>query len=388
MRVAKSVHWSRSATLSGSNATWSPNSAISARNASMRSLRAARSAATTRRPPRARYLQISVPRPPIPPVTTAMRCSIVFAPGWLLRCGMERRQVLLRRGGRGRTARPVDSGLGVLVRLLLRIECAAADAAEEALLQVLPHVHVPLGQVVEHRPRRLPEHAVELAAELLLLVEEDLQAALEVATHEALQRIAVETDDLRQQLGGEHRLAAILVLRDDLQQHRAGQVLAGLGVADLELFVLQHQLADLLQSDVAGDLGVVEAAVRVLLDDARRSHRTTLAECDAAHQLVMLRSNRSCLDRRFGALGRGRPELRRDRGAGRPAAVQPTRSQRRLDARSAAGRKGGPAAKVGPQPSSLKDLPSHVLPAIDRQVRARDPARLVLGEEADRVGDL
>ncbi len=84
----------------------------------------------------------------------------------------------------------------------------------------------------------------------------------------ALQRIAVEADDLGQQLVREHRLALVLVLGDDLQQHRTGQVVAGLGVADFELFVVDDQLAHVLQRDVAGDLGVVETTIRVLLDDA------------------------------------------------------------------------------------------------------------------------
>src|SRR5690606_34326464 len=96
--------------------------------------------------------------------------------------------------------------------------------------------------------------------------------AFQVVAHETLQRVAVEADELAEQLGGEHRLAGRFVLGDDLQQDRAGQVLAGLGVADLELLAVEDQLPDVLDGDVARDLGVVETPVRVLLDDSGRAH--------------------------------------------------------------------------------------------------------------------
>jgi hypothetical protein len=41
------------------------------------------------------------------------------------------------------------------------------------------------------------------------------------------------------------------MLGDDLQQDRTGQVVAALGVANLEGFAVQDQLADLFQRDIA-----------------------------------------------------------------------------------------------------------------------------------------
>src|SRR3982750_631283 len=90
------------------------------------------------------------------------------------------------------------------LRLLRRFERPVTNAVrggvEKSLLQGFPEIHVALGQIVQHRPRRLAEDVVELTAELLLLIEEDLQALLEIAAHETLQRIAVETDDLREEI--------------------------------------------------------------------------------------------------------------------------------------------------------------------------------------------
>src|SRR6188768_437229 len=81
--------------------------------------------------------------------------------------------------------------------------------------------------------------------------------------------MAVETDDLRQHRGREDRHAAGLFLEDDLQQDAAREVLAGLGVADLEVEALQHHRLDLGEGDVARYLGVVEPPVRILLEHAR-----------------------------------------------------------------------------------------------------------------------
>lgn len=171
----------------------------------------------------------------------------------------------------------------------------AAHAAAEVALEFLPHLHVALGQLVHHGPRRLPEQVAHLAAELRLLLHEQLHAALQVVAHEALQRVAVETDDLAEQLRRQDRFAILFLLRDDLKQDRAGQVVAGLGVADLEVLSVDDQLADVFDGDVAGDLGVVETAVGVLLDDPGRSHGA----------IALIHSRRSMTQRNSSCNGSG-----------------------------------------------------------------------------------
>src|SRR5690554_1140220 len=242
MRATKSAQASKSDTSSAAKVTSSPST--SARNASSRSSLPPRSTATTLRPARASEMQIAVPRPPVPPVTTAVRLSIKSPVSALALAAV----AVASAGGR------------------------LADAAGQVLLQLLPHFHVALGELVHHRPRRLVEQAAHLLAELVLLLHERLHRLVQVAAHEALQRVAVEADDLAQQLGREDGRALLLVLGDDLQQHLAREVGAGLGVDHLEFLPVNDQLAHVLDGDVAGDLGVVEAAVRVLLDDAGRAH--------------------------------------------------------------------------------------------------------------------
>src|SRR5690606_5677747 len=224
--------------------------AVSRAKASMRSSRSPRSMATTVRPCAASDLQIAVPRPPMPPVTAAMRLSNVDPPKAVLFAALGG-VLVLARGGR----------VGV-----------APHAGDQVLLEVLPHFHVALGELVHHRPGRLPEHAAHLLAELRLLLHEGLHGAVEVGAHEALQRVPVQADDLAQQLGRQHRLPVLFMLGDDLQQHLAGEVVAALGVADLEVLAIDDELADVFDGDVARDVGVVEAAVRILLDDARLGH--------------------------------------------------------------------------------------------------------------------
>src|SRR4249919_4029989 len=177
---------------------------------------------------------------------------------------------------------PSTLGIGLRLRCRIRAHAARPDVAGHVLLEFLPHGHVALGELVHHRPRRLAEQAADLGAELLLLVEEDLHRPFQVVAHEALQRIAVETDDLAEQLRGEHRFAVGLVLRDDLQQHLAGKVIAGLGIAHLEILAVDDELAHILDGDVAGDLGVVETTVGILLDDADRTHRAPTLNRGAA----------------------------------------------------------------------------------------------------------
>src|SRR5690554_2326750 len=160
--ATKAAHASKSDTSSAAKPTSSPS--VSRWKASMRPSLPPRSAAITLRPARAREMQIAVPRPPMPPVTTAVRLPI----------------------GAPASASALGAGaLAPLGRLL-------ADAAGQVLLEFLPHFHVALGELVHHRPRRLVEHAAHLLAELVLLFHEGLHRAIQVAAHEALHRIAVE----------------------------------------------------------------------------------------------------------------------------------------------------------------------------------------------------
>src|SRR5690554_650951 len=240
--ATKAAQASKSDTSSAVKPTSSPSTWL--RNASMRSSLPPRSVAMTLRPARAREMQIAVPRPPMPPVTTAVRLPI-GAPA---------------------------SASALVAAALAPGGWFLADTAGQVLLEFLPHFHVALGELVHHRPGGLLEQAAHLAAELVLLFQENLHRAVQVAAHEALHGIAVETDDLAEQLGGEDRGAFLFVLGNDLQQHLAGQVGAGLGVHDLEFLAVNDQLAHVLDGDVAGDFGVVETPVGILLDDAKGAH--------------------------------------------------------------------------------------------------------------------
>ncbi len=62
-------------------------------------------------------------------------------------------------------------------------------------------------------------------------------------------------------------LTLVLFLEDDLLQHLASDVFARPRVVNFEIDALLHQVAKLLECDVAGGIRVVEAPIGIFLDD-------------------------------------------------------------------------------------------------------------------------
>ena len=88
----------------------------------------------------------------------------------------------------------------------------------------------------------------------------------------ALHRVAVEADDRLEHLGAQDRPPELLLLGDHLQQDVAGDVVAGLVLDDPDLLALDDQAADVVERDVPALRRVVQATVRVLLDQAFLAH--------------------------------------------------------------------------------------------------------------------
>ncbi len=151
------------------------------------------------------------------------------------------------------------------------------------------HVHE-LGP--HFRAKRLAFQAADGAAgELALDVGEGLNILFQVGAHHALHGVAIETDDLRQHVAGEHRRAAGLFFQDDLQQDAAGQVFVGLGIDHIEFFIIEHQLLDVRQGDVGAGLGIVQTAIGIFFNQAvsiffRTTHHKS-TYCAAAHTLTI-----------------------------------------------------------------------------------------------------
>ena len=99
------------------------------------------------------------------------------------------------------------------------------------------HVLASLLLIGLERRRRIGECRRELRAEFLLLLDEVLQAELQVARHHAADAVVIETDQLAQEWHRQECLAAdaVLLLDDDLGQHRMREVVARLGVIDDEI---------------------------------------------------------------------------------------------------------------------------------------------------------
>ena len=108
--------------------------------------------------------------------------------------------------------------------------------------------------------------------------------------HQRLHRIAVHRDQLTQEADRQHLLGAVgLFFHDDLGQDRMGDVGPGLGVEHLEIDPFAGHRCQVVEGDVAGRAGVVEAPVGVFLDD----YRLALAPLTLRHILLP----RLCTDR-------------------------------------------------------------------------------------------
>ena len=84
-----------------------------------------------------------------------------------------------------------------------------------------------------------------------LVALERVHRRLEILRHEILHRIAVKADQLLEEIERKHGLAAArFLVDDDLGQHLARDVLAGLGVDHLELAAFAHHLRKPVERDV------------------------------------------------------------------------------------------------------------------------------------------
>src|SRR3546814_5126641 len=105
---------------------------------------------------------------------------------------------------------------------------------------------------------------------------------------ESLHLVAIEADQVAQEIDRQLRLAARFGIHADLRQDIVGDVLPALGVNDAEIASFTHHRAENRERDVAVAFGVVETTVRIFLDDndivlggrLRLSHAVSRA-CDA-----------------------------------------------------------------------------------------------------------
>src|SRR5205814_4652282 len=115
----------------------------------------------------------------------------------------------------------------------------------------------------------------------------------EVSRHEKLHAVAVKADQLAQKADRQQVLPLLLLLDDDLGQHRAGEVLAGLGVVDDEIATLLDQRGKIVERHIAAGRSIVEPPVGVFLDD-HWFGAAWLAAAGTAHAPGVPRKGRCC----------------------------------------------------------------------------------------------
>ena len=166
----------------------------------------------------------------------------------------------------------VTPSVSFIVRLLARDERSrAAHRLEDVVLHDAPALRFFCVSERSSRRRRCPSCRAGVRGSAAA-GSTALQALLQIAADEALHGAAVRADHLRQEILAHQRLAGVLLLGDHLQQDRARDVFLALLVDDDEIDLVHHQPPDVGERDVAALDRVVEAPVRIFLDDSRLAH--------------------------------------------------------------------------------------------------------------------
>jgi diguanylate cyclase (GGDEF)-like protein/PAS domain S-box-containing protein len=143
----------------------------------------------------------------------------------------------------------------------------AAREGREHGESLLEHLHVAPHLILKRAKAADAEGLGHLLAEFALLAGQRLHRLLEEAWHQQLHAVAIETNQLPQKGDWQQALAFfVFLLENDLRQHRAGDVLAALGVINDEILAGFHHDGEVLKRHVGAGSGVVEAPVGVFLD--------------------------------------------------------------------------------------------------------------------------
>ena len=132
---------------------------------------------------------------------------------------------------------------------------------------LLKHFHVAADMLFQRRERRAAESVGQLLAEFFLLARQRVDRLFEIFRHHHLHAVAVEPDQLAQEGGRQQILAGLVFLfEDDLRQHRAGDVVAGLGVIDEEILAIFHHRSEIFERHIGAGTGIIEPPIGVFLD--------------------------------------------------------------------------------------------------------------------------
>ena len=131
----------------------------------------------------------------------------------------------------------------------------------------LEHFQVPARLVLQRAERSAAEGLGDVLSELLLLTGERFERNLQVTRDQHLHAVAVEADELAQEIDRQQTLPfLVLLLEDDLRQNRAGDVLAALGVVDHEILARFHHGGEIFERHIGAGAGIIEAPVGIFLD--------------------------------------------------------------------------------------------------------------------------
>src|SRR5882724_1559769 len=132
---------------------------------------------------------------------------------------------------------------------------------------LLKQFHVAANMLFERSERRPAECVGKLLAEFLLLARQRVDGLYEIFRHYHLHAVAVKSDQLPQERGGQQILARLVfLLEDDLRQHRTGDIVTGLGVVDKEILAVLHHRREILERHVGAGAGIIEPSICLFFD--------------------------------------------------------------------------------------------------------------------------
>jgi len=107
---------------------------------------------------------------------------------------------------------------------------------------------------------------------MLLLGHKILQALLQLAGQQSGVGFVVTANDLGKEFFAQYRRMMLLLLAYNSKEYRSSYVITALLVDDDKVPIIEYQVFDICEGDVAAFFGVVQASVRVFLDDSSGVH--------------------------------------------------------------------------------------------------------------------
>jgi len=113
----------------------------------------------------------------------------------------------------------------------------------------------------------------------MLLGNKILQALLQLASHQSGVGFVVAANNLGKESFTQYRRMRLLLLAYNSKEYRSSYIITGLLVDDDKVPITEHKISDICERDVAAFFGVIQASIRVFLDNSSCVHLGLCGSC-------------------------------------------------------------------------------------------------------------